>query len=61
MKVYVVVAGEYESQGVSAVFSSREKAEDYINYFIKTGGYPESWFYIVDHFIDRYTKKKVLL
>ena len=32
MKVYIVECGEYSDRGIEAVFSTREKAEEYIKY-----------------------------
>lgn len=52
MKVYLVSSGEYSSYGINCVFSTKEKAEEYINLSIEYGNYNKDYFDIEEYDLD---------
>lgn len=44
MQVYVVTSGEYSDYGINAIFSTREKAQEYVDMRTFTDNYNESYY-----------------
>lgn len=55
--VYIVTSGEYSDYGINAVFSTEEKAKEYIAQFNDKGTYPRPYF-INEYIIDDTSKMK---